>query len=229
MEQVFYCGCVENRNDPLKLGRCQVRIVGLHTEDKTVLSTEELPWAYPLMPINSASISGLGWSPTGVVQGSWVLCIFLDPDNQQPIMIGTIGGIPSTRTAGFVNDAANTIISTDDTGELVDPTGYVVTDLIETVIETESPRKPIVHSVGSKYKVSALSPLTPDAPTTFIVTDLNETIIATATYDDTTKLYSVKLKRPENYTKEQYLPFTDVAPKTFPTTDSITTYFDQNF
>jgi hypothetical protein len=26
---------VENRDDPLKIGRCQVRIVGLHTENKT--------------------------------------------------------------------------------------------------------------------------------------------------------------------------------------------------
>ena len=37
----LYTGVVENRNDPLRLGRCQVRIVGLHTEDKTVLPTKD--------------------------------------------------------------------------------------------------------------------------------------------------------------------------------------------
>jgi hypothetical protein len=32
----LYTGCVENREDPLKIGRCQVRIVGLHTENKAI-------------------------------------------------------------------------------------------------------------------------------------------------------------------------------------------------
>ena len=70
MEQIFYYGCVENRLDPMKLGRCQVRIAGIHTEDKTQLPTEDLPWSLPLGSIYSASISGIGRSPTGLVQGS---------------------------------------------------------------------------------------------------------------------------------------------------------------
>jgi len=224
---MFHLGCVENRNDPLKLGRCQVRIVGLHTEDKTVLSTDDLPWAYAMMPVNSASISGLGWSPTGVVPGSWVICIFLDPDNQQPIMIGTIGGIPSTKTVSFINDATNNIISADDTGELVDPKGDILTDVIDTIIASETPSASVVQSTGTKYEVSAISE---NGTTSYnITTKSNITPIATAVYDSTTELYSVTLKRPENYTKEQYLPFTDVKPKTFVTTDEITTYFDKNF
>ena len=47
MNQIFYTGCVENRLDPLKLGRCQVRVVGLHTENKVELPTFDLPWAHP--------------------------------------------------------------------------------------------------------------------------------------------------------------------------------------
>ena len=95
-DTIFYYGCVENRMDPMKLGRCQVRVVGLHTEDKTILPTDDLPWAIPLVPITSATISGIGRSPTGIVQGTWVVCIFMDEDKQQPIMIGTVGGIPQT-------------------------------------------------------------------------------------------------------------------------------------
>lgn len=224
---MFHLGCVENRIDPLKLGRCQVRIVGLHTEDKTVLPTDDLPWAYPMMPINSASISGLGWSPTGVVPGSWVICIFLDPDNQQPIMLGTIGGIPSTKTVSFINDATNNIISTDDTGELVNPKGDILTDAVDAIIAYETPGASIVQSTGTKYELTAV---TTDGVTSYnILSKSNITPIATATYDETTELYSVLLKRPDNYTKEQYLPFTDVNPKTFGTTEEITTYFDKNF
>lgn len=90
----LYTGCIENRKDPLKLGRCQVRIVGVHTHDKNVLPTSELPWAFPMQPINSAAISGIGNAPVGVVEGTWVVVMFRDEDLQQPIILGTIGGIP---------------------------------------------------------------------------------------------------------------------------------------
>ncbi len=53
--------------DPLKLGRCQVRIVNLHTHDKSILPTEDLPWAYPMESVTSAAMNGIGYSPVGPV------------------------------------------------------------------------------------------------------------------------------------------------------------------
>lgn len=95
MSSEIYYGVVEDRDtDPKKLGRCRVRIVGIHTENKTILPTKDLPWAYPLMPVHSASMSGIGFSPTGMVEGTWVAVTFRDQYQQQPIIIGTIGGIP---------------------------------------------------------------------------------------------------------------------------------------
>lgn len=92
----LYTGCVENRMDPLRLGRCQVRIVGLHTEAKSVLPTEDLPWAYPLQPVTSAAMNGIGHAPVGPVEGTWVVIFFRDEEEQQPIMLGSIGGIPQS-------------------------------------------------------------------------------------------------------------------------------------
>jgi predicted chitinase len=92
----FYYGVVENRIDPLKLGRCQVRVVGLHTHDKSQLPTADLPWAHPMQPVTSAAMNGIGSSPIGPVEGTSVIVIFADDNHQQPIMIGTVGGIPST-------------------------------------------------------------------------------------------------------------------------------------
>ena len=94
----LYTGVVENRYDPLKLGRCQVRIVGLHTEQKSVLPTADLPWAYPLQPITSAAMNGIGTAPVGPVEGTWVILFFRDEDQQQPIMLGTVGGIPQSES-----------------------------------------------------------------------------------------------------------------------------------
>ena len=92
---MFYTGVVENRVDPLQLGRCQVRIVGLHTHDKTQLPTEQLPWAMPVQPVTSAAMNGIGLTPIGPVEGSTVIIMFADHDQQQPIMLGTVGGIPT--------------------------------------------------------------------------------------------------------------------------------------
>lgn len=91
----WWVGVVEDRNDPMFLGRCKVRIVGYHTSDKTELPTDDLPWAYPLQPITSAAMSGVGHTPVGPVEGTWVTGYFRDgEDCQEPIMIGTMAGVP---------------------------------------------------------------------------------------------------------------------------------------
>lgn len=89
----WFMGVVEDRQDPEALGRCRVRIVGYHNPDKTILPTEDLPWAIPLMPMTSASISGTGHAPVGPVEGTWVMGFFLDGDEcQLPVMLGTFPG-----------------------------------------------------------------------------------------------------------------------------------------
>jgi len=58
-----FTGVVEDRHDPEKLGRVRVRCFGLHSESKTDIPTEDLPWAQPLLPVTQSGISGLGVSP----------------------------------------------------------------------------------------------------------------------------------------------------------------------
>ncbi len=92
---IWAIGVVEDRNDPLYLGRCKVRYLGWHTRDKQELPTVVLPWSFPLMPITSASQTQVGTSPTGPVPGTWVLSFFKDGvDATDPIMLGTLPGRP---------------------------------------------------------------------------------------------------------------------------------------
>ena len=92
----WFVGVVEDRADPKTLGRLRVRCLGYHTEDLIKLPTKDLPWAHVMNPITSATVSGLGQSPLGAVEGSWVVGFFQDgPDAQQPIIIGTLPGVPS--------------------------------------------------------------------------------------------------------------------------------------
>jgi predicted chitinase len=114
----FYTGIVENRSDPLRLGRCQVRIVGLHTHDKNQLPTADLPWSMPVQPIGSAAMNGIGYTPVGPVEGTTVIIMFADPEMQYPIMLGTVGGI-STAPKAIDDDDSGSEISSQKTKDIV--------------------------------------------------------------------------------------------------------------
>lgn len=93
----WFFGIVEDRNDPLNSGRVRVRCFGWHKEDITQIPVSDLPWALVITPINSASVSGIGISPTGMVEGTQVFGFFIDgTDAQMPVIIGTVPGIPAS-------------------------------------------------------------------------------------------------------------------------------------
>ena len=79
---VWWQGVVVDRNDPFKIGRCKVRILGYHGE-KEDIPDDDLPWAYPAMPINVRPNS----VATGLVEGVWVLGFFRDGNNAQDPVI----------------------------------------------------------------------------------------------------------------------------------------------
>ena len=99
-----FIGVVEDRNDPEKLGRVKVRVYSIHNESKSEIKTKDLPWAMVLQPNNPAT-SGIGYSGTGLVEGTWVFGLFLDPvDFQNPLVLGSLHGKPSVGpdiTTGF--------------------------------------------------------------------------------------------------------------------------------
>ena len=92
---IWFNGVVEDRLDPYKIGRVRVRCIGIHTHDKEVLPTADLPWAQVVLPVTSPGISGLGSSPSFLLQGSWVFGYFRDgTDCQEPVVLGSIPGRP---------------------------------------------------------------------------------------------------------------------------------------
>jgi len=124
---VWFFGRVEDRNDPVQLGRVRVRCYGFHTDDKDKIPTEHLPWAQPIQDITSAADSGKGRSPTGLLVGSWVVGFFADGNRaQEPVILGSLGGIPETTNESDVNKLArgtNTLTKTPDSvnGEPASP------------------------------------------------------------------------------------------------------------
>lgn len=92
----WFVGVVEDRNDPVQLGRVRVRAYGWHNESLDAIPTNELPWAIPVNGVSSASVSGFGNSPTGLFEGSWVIGFFADGERaQEPMILGSLAGIPA--------------------------------------------------------------------------------------------------------------------------------------
>jgi hypothetical protein len=84
---VWWIGIVEDRKDPLKMGRCRVRCVGWHADNKMQLPTEQLPWAMPMLPINNTN-------PYAPKEGDMVAGFFTDGEAaQDPVIMGVFPGI----------------------------------------------------------------------------------------------------------------------------------------
>jgi hypothetical protein len=139
----FFIGCVEDRKDPLYLGRCRVRIVSIHTDNKIELPTKDLPWAYPIAPIHSAGMNGIGSAPVGPVEGTWVLCFFNDDAYQQPFMIGSMGGVPLSQGKVTADELTKFIYQGEATAEtnktgISTGSGGVLTDSSGTPVSSGS-------------------------------------------------------------------------------------------
>lgn len=128
---VFWMGVVEDRQDPVKLARVRVRVMGWHSQDKDELPTAELPWAQIMHPSTSSVTGGVGIDGTGLRENDWVIGIFLDGElARQPLVLGSLAGIetdtekPSTNplSAHDEDNISPLIALKDDARSLAVPT-----------------------------------------------------------------------------------------------------------
>ena len=73
----MFHGVVEDRNDPLKIGRVRVRVFGVHTHNKHRIASADLPWSHVAMPITTAGMGTLG-NVHSLVEGTIVVGVFLN-------------------------------------------------------------------------------------------------------------------------------------------------------
>ena len=89
-------GVVEDNLDPTGSGRCRVRVVAHNSPLKADISTTELPWAYPMMPLNNPHGKIVSLKP-----GTRVTGFYRDGSlGQDMVMLGTINTGYGT-TLGF--------------------------------------------------------------------------------------------------------------------------------
>ena len=103
----WFTGVVEDRFDPEEMNRVKVRCFGFHTEDTGSISVDDLPWATVMLPTTSSGTSGIGDTPHGLMEGSWVVGFFRDGASaQDPIIMGSIASknSPRSKSLGFTGE-----------------------------------------------------------------------------------------------------------------------------
>lgn len=83
----WFLGEVINvKDDPLRLGRAQVRVFGVYDD----IAPEDLPWAQIVVPVTQGVHEGNG-QYLGLLVGTHVFGMFLDgPSSQLPLIMGSI-------------------------------------------------------------------------------------------------------------------------------------------
>jgi len=132
----WFIGVVENNSDPMKLGRCQIRVINEH--DDPSIQTEDLPWAFPMQNITSAAYLGTGQAPVGLLNGSHVFGFFMDGQEKQlPIIMG-----PYAKMTDGTNDVPQLAIGNNIIpDELIGPepaSSYAAQYPYNSVLQTQS-------------------------------------------------------------------------------------------
>jgi hypothetical protein len=118
---LFY-GVVESNNDPEKLGRVRVRILGVHTNPE--ISTGDLPWSPVSMPTTEGGVSGVG-RIAGLLPGATVHGFFMDgPSRQSPLIIGAISKTESASDYQADQNLGYSMGNRVEQTNGIDPMGY---------------------------------------------------------------------------------------------------------
>lgn len=120
---IWFVGKVEDRDDPLKLGRVRVRAFNFYSDNKALSPTNELPWALIMMPPVHPSHIKVGLSPTGITVGSTVIGFFMDGNDANfPVVMGTIHGIVDNNISKHdVNELARGVNVLEKTYDSYEP------------------------------------------------------------------------------------------------------------
>lgn len=99
-------GKYEDRNQNPGWGyRYKVRIIGLHDQGETEISSDQLPWAQIMYPVTAGGGQGNSGATANLRQGMMVFGFFLDGQEQQvPVIMGVLGNNIKTKLATTIGD-----------------------------------------------------------------------------------------------------------------------------
>lgn len=163
MNNSFYIGVVEDRHDPEAMGRVRVRVFGIHSDDRVnEVPIDSLPWSMVMQPANASSTSG---GISQLVEGTWVLIMYIDTNMQDPLVIGALPSMIGSQEPDYSKGFSDPFgvypkwtDGTSDTSLAGKPDAYT-----EHPVYTERARTQITSvPKAKKYKVSTVAVDDPD-------------------------------------------------------------------
>ena len=138
----WFIGTVVSLEDPEQLGRIRVRIYGIHSENKSDIPDNDLPWAQVVMPIGQGGTKGLG-NNLGIQVDSLAFGIFLDGANSQlPLVVGSLPKFeensPGGRSTNQLARGTNTLTKTVTVSGAPSKDPYAAVYPHNKVIQTKS-------------------------------------------------------------------------------------------
>lgn len=164
-DKFLYKGIIEDNNDPLQMARYRIRILGIHSQNTTLVPTNTLPWAVSINPLVFGFDQGVGISSVAQVN-TWVWCTFDNNDVNSPIILGTIVGGSDINSKVKANYLNNHIIETKS--------GHYVELNDSGIIK-------INHSSGSNINIDIDGNISITSKNNTLNVDGNVTITATGT------------------------------------------------
>jgi hypothetical protein len=125
----WFVGVVEDRADPEKAGRVRVRCLGYHSAKTEDIPMEDLPWASVMMPVTAGANSGIGTSSHFLLEGTWVVGFFRDPAKQEPVIMGALPGMNTTKPSDKTIASSSEVGGYSLGGGFKDPKGVYPTEL----------------------------------------------------------------------------------------------------
>ena len=169
----WFTGVVEDVLDPKQMGRVRVRCFGYHSDNKSEIPTDSLPWALVMNPVQSASMSGTGVSATGILQGTWVIGFFRDAMSaQDPIVMGTIPSISQSGSSfkGFSDPAG---VNPTRPGEIDTPdeatSNYAKSSSYKNKVELRQQNVPTGNTSATWSNLDVADTLKPSYPLNQVV------------------------------------------------------------
>jgi hypothetical protein len=142
-ENNYYFGVIESVNDPLGLHRVKCRIIGVHNDNRKLLTTNDLPWSLVANPTD-------GTGKHTLKPGNFVVCVFVDQDLQQPVVLYTLFSKIKTNNIKFnsIDDVRSpgTVFLTNNTSKIPDQIIYDGKLANEIVAKSQ-----LIADIGNPY------------------------------------------------------------------------------